>query len=126
MGDNGFLCPDVPEAYGGAGADFLYSVIVVEEMTRTNHGGLSARLHGNVVVPYITAFATEEQKRRYLPGAFPGIASRRSRMSEPQAGSDLAAIRTTAAEDGGRLHPERPEDVHQQRDQRRPLRRGRP
>ena len=42
MGEQGFLCPDVPERYGGAGADFLYTVIVVEEMTRTNHCGLSA------------------------------------------------------------------------------------
>jgi len=100
MGGNGFLCPDVPEAYGGAGADFLYSVIVVEEMTRTNHCGLSARLHSNVVVPYITSFATEEQKRRYLPRCVSGDCITAIAMSEPQAGSDLAAIRTTATEEG--------------------------
>jgi acyl-CoA dehydrogenase len=100
MGEHGFLCPDVPEAYGGAGADFLYTVIVVEEMTRTNHCGLSARLHGNVVVPYITAFATEEQKRRYLPRCVSGDCITAIAMSEPQAGSDLSAIRTTATEAG--------------------------
>jgi acyl-CoA dehydrogenase len=100
MGERGFLCPDVPEAYGGAGADFLFTVIVVEEMTRTNHCGLSARLHSNVVVPYITAFATEEQKRHYLPRCVSGDCITAIAMSEPQAGSDLAAIRTTAQEAG--------------------------
>ncbi len=100
MGEHGFLCPDVPEAYGGAGADFLYTVIVVEEMTRTNHCGLSARLHSSVVVPYITAYATEEQKRHYLPRCVSGDCITAIAMSEPQAGSDLAAIRTTAVEEG--------------------------
>jgi len=85
---------------GGAGADFLYSVIVVEEMTRTNHCGLSARLHSNVVVPYITAFATEEQKQRCLPRCVSGDCITAIAMSEPQAGSDLSAIRTTATEEG--------------------------
>ena len=100
MGAQGFLCMDVPEAYGGLGADFLYTVIVIEEMTRTNHCGLAARLHSNVVVPYITAFATEEQKRRWLPACIAGECITAIAMSEPQAGSDLAAIRTTAVEDG--------------------------
>ena len=100
MGEQGFLCLEVPEAYGGAGADFLYSLIVVEEMTRTNHCGLSARLHSTVVVPYITAFATEVQKRRYLPRCVSGDCITAIAMTEPQAGSDLAAIRTTAVEDG--------------------------
>lgn len=100
MGEHGFLCPDVPEGYGGAGADFLYTVIVVEEMTRTNHCGLSARLHSSVVVPYITAYATEEQKRHYLPRCVSGDCITAIAMSEPQAGSDLAAIRTTAVEEG--------------------------
>ncbi|MDA8126551.1 MAG: acyl-CoA dehydrogenase family protein [Deltaproteobacteria bacterium] len=99
MGDQGFLCMDVPEAYGGLGADFLYTVIVVEEMTRTNHCGLAARLHSNVVVPYITEFATEEQKRHYLPRCIAGDCITAIAMSEPQAGSDLAAIRTTAVEE---------------------------
>jgi acyl-CoA dehydrogenase len=100
MGEQGFLCMDVPEAYGGLGADFLYTVIVVEELTRTNHCGLAARLHSNVVVPYITAFATEEQKSRYLPRCISGECITAIAMSEPQAGSDLAAIRTTAVEEG--------------------------
>jgi acyl-CoA dehydrogenase len=60
MGDQGYLCMDVPEEYGGAGADFLYSVILTEEMTRTNQSGLCTTLHNDIVVPYITAFASEE------------------------------------------------------------------
>ena len=72
MGEQGFLCMGVPEEYGGLGADFLYSVIVIEEMVRTNHSGLAASLHSDIIVPYIVAFASEEQKRKYLPGCVSG------------------------------------------------------
>ena len=100
MGDQGFLCMDVPEAYGGAGADFLYSVIVTEEMTKTNHSGLAASLHSDIIVPYITTFGSEEQKKKYLPGCISGDTITAIAMTEPNTGSDLAAIRTSAAEDG--------------------------
>lgn len=100
MGQQGFLCMDVPEEYGGLGADFLYSVIMSEELVRTNHSGLAAALHSDVVVPYITAFATEDVKRKYLPGCVSGEIITAIAMSEPNAGSDLASMRTTAVEDG--------------------------
>ena len=100
MGDQGFLCMDVPEEYGGMGADFLYSVILSEELVRTNHAGLAAALHSDVVVPYITAFASEELKQKYLPGCVSGDLITAVAMTEPNAGSDLAAMRTTAVEDG--------------------------
>lgn len=100
MGENGFLCMDVPEEYGGAGADFLFSVIVNEEMVRTNHSGLAAGLHSDVVVPYITSYGSEEQKRKYLPGCVSGDIITAIAMTEPNTGSDLAAIKTTAVEDG--------------------------
>jgi acyl-CoA dehydrogenase len=100
MGEQGFLCTDVPEAYGGAGGDFLYSVIVAEEMTRTNHSGLAATLHSDVVVPYITAFGSEEQKKKFLPGCVSGDIITAIAMTEPNTGSDLAAIKTSAVEDG--------------------------
>ncbi len=100
MGAQGFLGMGVPEEYGGLGADFLYSVIVTEEMVRTNHSGLAASLHSDIIVPYIVAFASEEQKRRYLPGCVSGDIITAIAMTEPNAGSDLAAIRTTATEDG--------------------------
>ena len=100
MGDQGFLCPMVPEEYGGAGADFLYSVIICEELARTNHTGLAAPLHSDVVVPYITEFGTEELKKKYLPGCCSGDTITAIAMTEPNTGSDLAAIRTSAVEDG--------------------------
>jgi acyl-CoA dehydrogenase len=99
MGENGFLCADVPEEYGGAGADFLFSVIVNEEMTRTNHAGLAAGLHSDVVVPYITTFGSEEQKKKYLPGCVSGDIITAIAMTEPNTGSDLAAIKTSAVEE---------------------------
>jgi len=100
MGAQGFLGMGVPEEYGGLGADFLYSVIVTEEMVRTNHSGLAASLHSDIIVPYIVAFASEEQKRRYLPGCVSGDIITAIAMTEPNTGSDLAAMRTTAVADG--------------------------
>jgi len=100
LGTNGFLCTSVPVEYGGQGADFLYSAILIEEMAKANFYGLSARLHGDVVVPYLVQLATEKQKKKYLPGCISGDLLTAIAMSEPQAGSDLAGITTTAAKDG--------------------------
>jgi acyl-CoA dehydrogenase len=100
MGEQGFLCMDVPEKYGGLGADFLYSVILSEELIRTRHAGLAAPLHSDVVVPYITAYGSEELKHKYLPGCIAGEIITAVGMTEPNTGSDLASIRTTAREDG--------------------------
>jgi len=103
MGDQGFLCMDVPEEYGGMGADFLYSVILSEEIVRTGHSGLAAPLHSDVVVPYITSFGSEEIKHKYLPGCVSGDTITAIGMTEPNAGSDLAGMKTTAVEDGDHL-----------------------
>jgi len=103
MGGQGFLAMGVPEEYGGLGADFLYSVIVTEELVRTNHSGLAASLHSDIIVPYIVSFATEEQKRKYLPGCVSGDIITAIAMTEPNTGSDLAAIKTTAVESGGEI-----------------------
>jgi acyl-CoA dehydrogenase len=100
MGEQGFLCMSVPEEYGGMGADFLYSVIVTEELKRTNHAGLAAPLHSDIVVPYITAYASEEIKHKFLPKCVSGECITAVAMTEPNTGSDLAAIRTSAVEDG--------------------------
>ncbi len=100
LGDQGFLCMDVSEAYGGLGADFLYSVIMTEEMMRTNHGGFCTFLHSDIVVPYITAYGSEELKKKYLPGCISGDIIAAVAMTEPNTGSDLAAIKATAVEDG--------------------------
>jgi acyl-CoA dehydrogenase len=103
MGEQGFLCTAVPEEYGGAGGDFLYSVIVSEEMVKTNHGGLAAPLHSDVVVPYIVTFGSEEHKKKYLPGCVSGDIITAIAMTEPNTGSDLAAIKTTAVEQGDQV-----------------------
>jgi len=100
MGDQGFLCMWLPEEYGGLGADFLYSVILCEELTRTRHSGLAVPLHSDVVVPYIASFGSEELKQKYLPGCVSGDLITAIGMTEPNAGSDLASMRTTAVEDG--------------------------
>lgn len=103
MGEQGFLCTAVPEEYGGAGGDFLYSVIAAEEMTRTNHSGLAAPLHSDVVVPYVVTFGSEEHKKKYLPGCVSGDIITAIAMTEPNTGSDLAAIKTTAVEQGDQV-----------------------
>jgi len=100
MGEQGFLCTSVPEEYGGLGADFLYSVIITEETTKSGFSGLTASLHSDIVVPYITSFASEEQKHKYLPGCISGDIITAVAMTEPNAGSDLASMKTTAIEDG--------------------------
>jgi len=100
MGEQGFLGTAVPEEYGGAGCDFLYSVIVGEEMVRANFSGLTASLHSDIIVPYITTFGSEAQKQKYLPGCVTGDIITAVAMTEPNTGSDLAAMKTTAVEDG--------------------------
>jgi acyl-CoA dehydrogenase len=99
-GRAGFLCTWVSPEYGGMGGDFLYSVIVAEEMTKSNQTGLATMLHSDVVVPYIDAFGSEEQKKKYLPGCVSGDIITAVAMTEPDAGSDLAGMSCTAEEDG--------------------------
>ena len=100
MGEQGFLCTEIPEEYGGPGLDFLYSVILTEEIAGTRHTGLAAPLHSDVVVPYISSFASEELKKKYIPGCVSGEIVTAVAMTEPNAGSDLTSMGTTAAEDG--------------------------
>lgn len=99
-GENGFLCPWAEEKYGGSEADFLFSVVMVEEIAKAQCSGLALSLHSDVVVPYIHAFSNEEQKDRWMPGLVDGSIISAIAMTEPGTGSDLAAIRTTAVEDG--------------------------
>lgn len=103
MGQAGFLCTAVDPAYGGRGGDFLYSVISLEEVARTNHYGLDAFLHSDIVVPYIEAYGSEVQKRKYLPGCVNGDVITAVAMTEPDAGSDLASMTTTAVEENGTI-----------------------
>ncbi len=99
-GANGLLCSSMPEQWGGSGADRLYSVIVMEEIARVNATGLGFVLHSEIVAPYLLRYGTDEQKARYLPKMASGEMIGAIAMSEPAAGSDLQAVRTTAVRDG--------------------------
>lgn len=98
MGENGFLCTWVPEAYGGKGLDFLYSVIIMEELAKAGQSSFMASLHSDIIVPYLAAFGCETIKHKYLPGCVSGDIVTALAMTEPGAGSDLTAIATTAVE----------------------------
>ena len=99
-GEEGFLGPNAPEEYGGAGADFLYSAIVMEELSRIRAHGLMVSLHSDICMPYITSFGNEAQKQKFLPGAISGDMLLGIGMTEPGTGSDLASIQTRAIRDG--------------------------
>lgn len=95
-GVNGFLCTSMPEAYGGADADKLYSVIQMEELARAGTSGIGYSLHSEIVAPYILHYGTEAQKSHYLPKLASGEMVGAIAMSEPAAGSDLQGIKATA------------------------------
>jgi alkylation response protein AidB-like acyl-CoA dehydrogenase len=95
-GANGFLCMSLPEEYGGSGADLLYSVIQFEELWAAGQTGIGWGLHSEIVAPYILRYGTPEQKQRILPKLASGEMIGAIAMSEPAAGSDLQAVRTSA------------------------------
>lgn len=99
-GENGYLLPWLEEKYGGAGGDFLFSVIITEEIIKYGAGGLFVPLHNDVVAPYIYSFGSEEQRMRWLPKCVTGECILAVAMTEPEAGSDLASMKTTAVKDG--------------------------
>ena len=95
-GENGFLCMTMPEEYGGAGADKLYSVAQMEEIAHAGVSGIGFGLHSEIVAPYILHYGTEAQKQKYLPLLATGEMVGAIAMSEPAAGSDLQGVKTTA------------------------------
>ena len=99
-GAAGLLCPTVPEEYGGAGADFRYLCIIDEELGYTGQASFTIQTHTDIVAGYIEALGTEEQKKTWLPRMVKGEVIGAIAMTEPHAGSDLKAIRTTARRDG--------------------------
>lgn len=100
-GRQGLLGLAVPEEYGGGGnPDFRYAAVIAEEFTRAGAPGLAIGLHNDIIGPYLTSLATEEQKRRWLPGFCSGETITAIAMTEPGAGSDLQGIRTSAEDRG--------------------------
>lgn len=99
-GAEGLLCCTVPEEYGGLGLDYLFDVVVFEELWRVGASGPGFLIHVDLVATYILSFGTEEQKRHWLPKMVRGEAIGSLGMTEPHAGSDLKAIKTRAVRDG--------------------------
>jgi len=99
-GEAGLLCCDVPEEYGGAGADWLYNVVVIEEMAKAGMSGPGFMVHSEMVAPYIRTWGSDELKEYWLPKMVTGEAIGAVAMTEPGAGSDLKELRTRAVRDG--------------------------
>lgn len=94
-GEAGILCPTVPEQYGGLGLDFRYNAIIDEELAYTGYF-LSLPLQSDLVADYIVQLGSEEQKARWLPDMVSGKVVTAIAMTEPGAGSDVKAVRTSA------------------------------
>ena len=98
LGENGFLCVDVPEAYGGYGVAVEYSLMLIEESARAGFAALSTAIscHSDIAAPYILHIANEAQKQYWLPKMVTGEVVGAIGMTEPGAGSDLQAMRSSA------------------------------
>ena len=102
MGELGFLGLSYPEEYGGQGGDYYCNIVLAEEMTKSNCGGLTMGIavHTDMATPPVFLFGTEEQKQRYLVPAIKGEKVSCLGITEPDAGSDVAGIKTRAVRDG--------------------------
>jgi acyl-CoA dehydrogenase len=99
-GEQGLLCPTVPEEFGGLGTDFLYNVVVDEEIARRGLSGIGWGLHSDIVAPYIVNYGSAGLKQKYLAKMIAGEMIGAIAMTEPGAGSDLQGVKTTAVRDG--------------------------
>jgi acyl-CoA dehydrogenase len=99
-GEAGLLCAAIPTEYGGAGGDYRHETVVMEEMHRAGISGFGYQVHSTIVAPYVYHYGTEEQRRRWLPKLATGELVGAIAMTEPNTGSDLQAVRTTALRDG--------------------------
>ncbi len=99
-GELGLLCATMPEEYGGAGVDRLYSVLLIEEQARVGDSASGFALHSDIVANYINNFGNDEQKKAWLPKMATGEVVGAIAMTEPGTGSDLQSIATTAVVDG--------------------------
>lgn len=99
-GESGMLCTSMPEQYGGAGVDLLYSAVYMEEQARVGATGVGFFLHSEIVAPYILHHGSDYLKSTYLPKMATGEMIGAIAMTEPGAGSDLQGIKTSAVRDG--------------------------
>ena len=101
-GEAGLLCVDVPEAWGGLGADPRFSFVIVDVMSRRGYAGFvgGLQVHNDIIPSYLLHCGTEEQKQYWLPKMVSGEVVAAIGMTEPGAGSDLKNIRTVARREG--------------------------
>jgi len=99
-GEAGLLLADIPTEYGGGGGDYRHETVVMEEMHKAGVVGFGHQVHSTIVAPYLLHYGTEEQKREWLPRMATGEVVGAIAMTEPNTGSDLQSIRTTATRDG--------------------------
>ncbi|MEZ7499764.1 acyl-CoA dehydrogenase family protein [Flavobacterium sp. Arc3] len=99
-GELGLLCIDMPEMYGGGGLDFSFNALLIEEFAKKGISGPGFSLHSDIVAPYLLKYGTEAQKQKYLPQMAKGDMITAIGMTEPNCGSDLKALRTTAEDKG--------------------------
>src|SRR5437868_9527465 len=102
MGELGFLGLSYPEEYGGQGGDYYCNIVLAEEMAKCNSGGVAmgVAVHTDMATPPVFLFGTEEQKQRYLVPSIKGEKISCLGITEPDAGSDVAGIKTRAVRDG--------------------------
>ncbi|NLG46303.1 acyl-CoA dehydrogenase family protein [Gordonia sp. (in: high G+C Gram-positive bacteria)] len=99
-GAAGLLCLDVPEEFGGSGGDFGHEAVIAHELAAIGNSSFGFAVHSTIVAHYINAYATDEQKKRWLPSCATGDAVLAIAMTEPGTGSDLQSVRTTAVREG--------------------------
>lgn len=99
-GAAGLLCAEIPTEYGGVGGNYLHDTVILEEMHRAGVPGWGNQVHSSIVTPYLLHYGSEEQKQRWLPKMAIGEMVGAIAMTEPNTGSDLQAVRTTAVKDG--------------------------
>jgi acyl-CoA dehydrogenase len=99
-GAAGFLLAEMPVEYGGGGGDYRHETVIMEEQLRAGASGLGSQVHSQIVAPYFLNYGTEEQKQKWLPKMATGASVGAIAMTEPNTGSDLQGVRTTAIRDG--------------------------
>ena len=99
-GEEGYLGAAAPTEYDGAGGDFLFDAVLMEELARIRAHALMLSLHSDICMPYIIRYGSDDQKARFLPGCISGEIVLAIAMTEPGTGSDLANVKTRAIRDG--------------------------
>ena len=100
LGENGMLCPQLPEEYGGVGGDYRLNCVINEEQAYNRAGGAAIAVHSDIVAPYLLHYGSDDLKERILPKMATGEMVGAIAMTEPGTGSDLQGMKTTAKLDG--------------------------